>query len=280
MLLLSGIYLIARYIAQPLPTLRPKIFVIGLSKTGTTSIGDALALLRYKRLGWKDIRSKHLVHTWANGDYDALVDQTRFFDAFEDLPWPRMYQEMAEMYPDAKFVLSLRKNEQAWLESMRRHVGRGAWQPYAYFYGAVAMAGNEDVILSSYRNHTDNVRAYFSDKPHRYVEMNIDEGDLNWKVLCEVADCPEGRVPAVPFPKTNTAAHWNHNLFVECLRWFWSWTITRIEEMSAASYYRGGSQIVNAILAACWDAVDVIEQASSELYFKFAVANQDPLDLA
>ncbi|RMY72475.1 hypothetical protein D0864_10418 [Hortaea werneckii] len=267
-LLLSAILIIAHSIAQPQSTLRPKLFVIGLSKTGTTSIGDALALLGYKRLGWKDIRSRHLVHTWANGDYDALIDQTRFYDAFEDLPWPRMFREMAELYPDSKFV---------WLESMRRHVGRGDWQPYAWFYGATQVEGNEATVLSAYRNHTADVRAFFADKQERYAEMNIDDGDRNWDTLCSVAECPQGRIPAVPFPKSNTATHWNHNVLVDFLHWLWSWTITRIEEWSAASYYQGGRPNTNVILGACWSVIDVVEQACSELYFKLVVQQQAPL---
>ncbi|KAF2773960.1 hypothetical protein EJ03DRAFT_251458, partial [Teratosphaeria nubilosa] len=217
----------------------PKIFVLGLSKTGTTSIGDALALLGYKRLGWKDIRSRHLVHTWANGDHSALITQTRYFDAFEDLPWPFMYQEMAEMYPDAKFLLSLRKDDETWLRSMRRHVGRGEWQPYSYFYGTTQVEGNEETVLNSYRNHTENVRAYFRDQPHRYAELNIDHGDPNWDVLCRLADCPDGRVPSVPFPRSNTAANWSNGPVVDRLHFLWSWTITRIEEFSSESVYRG-----------------------------------------
>ncbi|KAI7229606.1 hypothetical protein KC330_g7362 [Hortaea werneckii] len=278
-LLLSAILMAANWIAQPPSTLRPKVFVIGLSKTGTTSIGDALALLGYKRLGWKDIRSRHLVHTWANGDYGALIDQTRFYDAFEDLPWPRMFREMAELYPDSKFILSLRTDEQVWLESMRRHVGRGAWQPYAWFYGATEVEGHEATILSAYRNHTADVREFFADEQERYAEMNIDDGDQNWDTLCSVAECPQGRIPAIPFPKSNTATHWNQNVLVDLLHWLWSWTVTRLEELSAASYYQGGRQTTNAILGACWSVIDVVEQACSELYFKLVVHQQAPLEV-
>ncbi|KAK3636942.1 hypothetical protein LTR56_012602 [Elasticomyces elasticus] len=257
----------ARQIAQPPATLRPKIFVIGLSKTGTSSIGDALALLQYKRLGWKDIRSRHLVHTWANGDYSALIDQTRYFDAFEDLPWPYMYRQMAEMYPDAKFLLSLRKDERTWLESMRRHVGRGSWQGYRYFYGATEVDGHEDVVLQSYTNHTNEVRAYFQDKPDRYGELVIDDGDKNWEVLCRMAECPEGRVPSIPFPKSNTAAHWQQGALIDNLHFMWSWSITRMEELSAESYYQGGWSVVNGLLDAC-----------SELYYKTMIAIAEPLE--
>lgn len=277
-LIISALILLAaNQIAQPRELLKPKIFIIGLSKTGTTSIGDALALLGYKRLGWKDIRSRHLVHTWANGDYDALIDQTRYFDAFEDLPWPFMYRQMAEMYPDATFVLSLRKDEQTWLRSMRRHVGRGSWQPYSYFYGTTEVDGNEEIVLQSYRNHTDSVRMYFQDQPHRYAELNIDDGDMNWEVLCKFAQCPEGRVPSLGFPRSNTAAHWSNGALVDNLHFLWSWSVTRIEELSASSYYRGGWPAVNVLLGICWNVVSIIEQACSELYYKATMATSEPL---
>lgn len=276
-LLISGlILLIANQIAQPPAQLKPRIFVIGLSKTGTSSIGDALALLKYKRLGWKDIRSRHLVHTWANADYAALIDQTRYFDAYEDLPWPFMYKQMSEMYPDAKFILSLRKDERTWLESLRRHVGRGRWRPYSYFYGAQEVDGNEATVLEAYRNHTAAVREYFSAMPDRYVEIVIDDGDANWEVLCRVARC-EGGLPAEPFPKSNTAAHWKNGALLDRLHGMWMWSITRLEEISAASYYGGGWSGINALLAGVWKIISVIEQAFSELYYKTAVVPAPPL---
>lgn len=281
-LVLSTIILLAaRQVAQPpeASSLKPKIFVLGLSKTGTTSIGDALALLGYKRLGWKDIRSRHLVHSWTNGDYDALIEQTRYFDAFEDLPWPMAYRAMAEKYPDAKFVLSLRKDDETWLASIRRHVGRGAWQPHQYFYGTTHVDGHEDeaLVLQAYRNHTAHVRDYFRAQPHRYAELTIDDGDANWAVLCRLAEYPAGRVPAVAFPRSNAAAHWSQGTVLDTAHFLWSWTITRIEELSVDSMYRGGWSGVNVLLSACWDAVDVIEQACSELYFKYARATSAPL---
>ena len=97
-------------------------------------------------------------------------------------------------------MLSLRENEDRWLRSMGTHMGRGKWLPYATFYGADTFEGNEEVIRQSYRNHTENVRAYFSDKPDRYMELKID-GDTNWDVLCQVAQCPGNKIPSLAFPK-------------------------------------------------------------------------------
>lgn len=275
-LLSTFILLAANYIAQPHPLLKPKVFVIGLSKTGTTSIGDALDLIGYKRLGWKDVRSRHLIHTWANGDYNALIDQTRFYDAFEDLPWPRMYRQMAERYPDAKFILSLRKDEQTWLRSMHRHVGRGLWQPYAYFYGATQVVGNEQTVLSAYRNHTSEVRAYFHDQPHRYVELNIDDGERSWYALCKVAECPEGHVPSIGFPRANTAESWSNGWLFDEFHGLVRWSITRMEEFTSTSYYHGGWPIVNAVLGICWWVISLVDQACCELYYKMAIATDKP----
>jgi hypothetical protein len=207
-LLFSIIVLICTEIAQPSPDLKPKVFVIGFSKTGTTSFGDALAHIGYKRLGWKDIRSRHMVHSYVNGEYEPLIQQTRFYDAFEDLPWPHLYREMATMYPDSKFILSLRKDDATWLKSMRRHVGRGQWIGYSYFYGAVTFDGNEETIRQSYTNHTARARDFFADMPERYLELTVDDGDANWPLLCDFVGCPGGVVPKTPFPSSNAASTW------------------------------------------------------------------------
>lgn len=262
--------LLAVLFAQP-PSpdaLKPKVFVLGLSKTGTTSIGDALERLGYRRLGWRDIRSRHMVHTWANGDLESLKGLTRYYDAFEDLPWPFVYREMAEMYPDAKFLLSLRKDEDRWLRSMRTHVGRGQWMPYTYFYGADTFEGNEEIIRSSYKNHTENVRAFFSDKPERYAELNIDNGDANWDVLCRIAQCPGDKIPSLTFPKSNTVAAWDMGWLVNKLHWTWGWLITRTEELASDYYYRKGGTLWRPILHFCWSIYDFVEAIYSEIYFR------------
>lgn len=276
--ILSTIYLLANQLAQPPESLKPKIFVIGLSRTGTTSIGNALALLGYKRLGWKDIRSRHLVHSYIRGYPDPINEQTKYFDAFEDLPWPFLYREMAEMYPDAKFILSLRKDEKTWLRSMRRHLGRGHWRPATFFYGAHVVDGNEETLLNAYRNHTADVREYFKDQPGRYSELVIEDGDANWRTLCSIAQCPEGRVPALDFPKSNSAEDWDYNI-LRNVHWLWSWTVMSIEEISTNLYYQQNWPVVNSALERMWQVVSTLELASSNMYFKLATRIRKPLPL-
>lgn len=269
-LLFSILILVCTELAQPPANLKPKVFVIGFSKTGTTSFGDALAQIGYKRLGWKDIRSRHMVHSYVNGEYEPLIEQTRFYDAFEDLPWPHLYREMAEMYPDSKFILSLRKDDATWLKSMRRHVGRGKWIGYSHFYGAVTFDGNEETIRQSYTNHTARVREYFAETPERYLELTVDDGDVNWSKLCGFVGCPGGVVPDTPFPRSNAASTWRDGSVdvIGWLHWMWGWTITRIEEITTYLYYEKKQPSARVVLSFVWRTVDTIEMACSEMYYK------------
>ncbi|USW48741.1 hypothetical protein Slin15195_G020600 [Septoria linicola] len=276
---LIAIFALAVYqLAQPPETLNPKVFVLGFSKTGTTSIGDALERLGYRRLGWRDVRSRHMVYTWAHdGDLTTLVEQTRNYDAFEDLPWPMVYKEMSELYPDAKFVLSLRKDEETWLKSMKRHMGRGEWLPYEWFYGATKFQGNEDIIRESYANHTRDVREYFKDKQDKYMEMSIDDGDVNWDVLCQIAQCPGGRVPSISFPKSNPASSWDMGTIQNAVRFCWGWSVTRTEEQVAKWYYERDVKALKPVFNALWRLYDFVERAYTELEFKIVAFFKPPL---
>jgi hypothetical protein len=191
---------------------RPKVFVIGLSKTGTTSLGDALELLSYRRTGWEDIRSRFLFRAYMRGDLTFLIDRTFEFDAFEDLPWSLVYREMATLYSDAKFILTLRKSEDAWLKSIKRHTEGRKWDGHEIVYGAEEATGSEGVYLDAYRNHTDSVREFFSSPSQqgRLMEFVIDQPEISkgekWSRLCEflgLSDSMTKMIRQMDFPHSN-----------------------------------------------------------------------------
>lgn len=200
--------------AESIP--RPKVFVIGLSKTGTTSLGDALELLSYRRTGWEDIRSRFLFRAYTRGDLSLLVDRTFDFDAFEDLPWSLVYREMAFLYPNAKFILTLRKSEDAWLESIKRHTKGRKWDGHETVYGAEEATGHEGAYLDAYRNHTDSVREFFASpgQEGRLLEFVIDQPDISkgerWSRLCEflgISDSKAMMMRQLEFPWSNAKSH-------------------------------------------------------------------------
>ncbi|WP_295888478.1 sulfotransferase, partial [uncultured Thiohalocapsa sp.] len=89
-----------------------KIFCIGLSKTGTTSLTEALKILGYDAVHW--YATKHAFRYTDDGGIDIDWDFFERHDAFADTPIARIYPQLDERYPDAKFILTLR-DEDAWL---------------------------------------------------------------------------------------------------------------------------------------------------------------------
>ena len=55
----------------------PRVFCIGLNRTGTTTLGDACQLLGYSRLGWERTEqsffSHRLLKAWERGDTGYLA---------------------------------------------------------------------------------------------------------------------------------------------------------------------------------------------------------------
>jgi hypothetical protein len=194
---------------------RPKVFVIGLSKTGTTSVGDALARLSYLRLGWEDIRSRFLFRSYLTGNISPFVSLSQYYDTFEDLPWALVYQDMAQLYPDAKFILTLRENDEDWLTSIKSHTSRRVWIGHDFVYGARRAEGHEERYLEAYRNHTASVRSFFGGKAFetRLLEWVIDSKEVvakedpeKWGVFLkflELEDSAEIRDGLGEFPWSN-----------------------------------------------------------------------------
>ena len=110
--LFAGVYIIAP--EEHKRCTRPKVFCIGLSRTGTTSISVALNMLGFE----------------AHHQCADIVDLTgakprvrRFwadaFDAHADVAPATVFEELAQLYPDARFVLT-RREPRKWGRAMIR----------------------------------------------------------------------------------------------------------------------------------------------------------------
>ena len=180
-----------------------KVFCIGLSKTATTSLTDALRLLGLDAVHW--YATKHAFrYTEGGGDQgeDGIdIDWTLFerHDAFADTPIARIYPQLDARYPDARFILTLR-DPQRWLKSFADQFAAGGLDPYSArlhrdLYGVDGF--DPERCLSAFQRHTSQVRAHFADRPGDLLEMDIGAGD-DWGPLCRFLDLPE---PKQPFPR-------------------------------------------------------------------------------
>lgn len=169
-----------------------KIFGVGLSKTGTTSLTKALKMLGYRACHLpKDLES-------ALEKYEALIDT----------PIARAYKNLDELYPSSKFILTIRDVE-SWLESMRAHFviySRDTREDWILELRRDLYHTEEfDPVLmrDSFLQHNENVKSYFSTRPNDLLIINIINGE-GWDVLCPFLSKP---IPNTLFPKINVTSN-------------------------------------------------------------------------
>jgi hypothetical protein len=185
-----------------LASLPTRIFGVGLHKTGTTSLHEALRILGYDSAHWK---SAH----WAKAIWREMREQGRSVTlersfALTDLPIPLLYRELDKAYPGSKFILTVR-DEGKWLASVRNHWRyetnrfRAQWDsdPFTHrihrdLYGQKHF--DPDVFLERFRRHNAEVREYFGDRLH---VLDVDKGP-SWEGLCQFLGRP---IPDAPYPK-------------------------------------------------------------------------------
>ncbi len=180
-----------------------KIFGIGLNKTGTTSLS-----LAFKKLGFKHFdRRPAMFKLFLNGDFESIFEEIEAFDSFEDWPWPLMVPQLLEHYgKNAKFILTRRKTPDVWLNSIKQHALRThpKRNPRSKIFGATYPQGCEELYLTKYNTHLEDVRAIFATNGanDRFLELCFEEGD-GWSELCSFLNLP---LVDGPFPKSNVSS--------------------------------------------------------------------------
>ncbi|MDZ4735818.1 MAG: sulfotransferase [Rhodospirillaceae bacterium] len=177
-----------------------KVFCIGFHKTGTSSLAQALRRLAYRvcfNLQWNNpdlIRDVERV----------CFDLTKKYDAFEDNPWPLLYQQLDEWYPEAKFILT-RRDTESWYRSASNFFGDRSTLMRQWIYGenAGSPIGNKAIYCERYDRHYRDVLAHFADQPDRMTIMDITKGD-SWPELCRFLG---KNVPDAPFPHAKRAEY-------------------------------------------------------------------------
>lgn len=174
----------------------PKVFGVGMQRTGTTSLGRALTLLGYKTIHFPS-------WLWEMED-PSLLDQ---YEAFTDNPIPLLYKDLDERHPGSKFILTVR-NEEKWLASCQWmfETKREDWGfdrstriqgMHHALYGTNHF--DRDAFSAAYRRHNADVIAYFADRHDDLLVLDVDAG-LEWGPLCAFLGQP---VPSAPFPHSN-----------------------------------------------------------------------------
>ena len=180
---------------------RPKVFGLGLSRTGTTSLNRALRSLGYDCHGYDPA----LLKAWKAGDVASLFLVTDRYNGFEDWPYPLAFREIMDRYgASARYILTTRSSPETWLASYMAHADRKGPDTAVYrrmAYGFDHPRGHEGEHLAFYSNHNAAVHQAIEDRGLQscFAEVCWEHGD-GWGELCALTGQP---VPNRSFPHVN-----------------------------------------------------------------------------
>ena len=194
--------------------IKSKVFGLGLSRTGTTSLGTALNQLGIKTIHYPHDETTQRELLSGTGKLSLL----KRYQGIVDISVVPFYRQLDSAYPNSKFILTVRERE-SWLKSVSFHLAKEVeiWQSLSSEYRNFSQFINEHVyglcqfdrdrFLKAYENHLNDVLEYFGNRPKDLLVMDITRGD-GWNKLCPFLGLP---VPEIPFSCQNDAqshANW------------------------------------------------------------------------
>jgi hypothetical protein len=185
----------------------------GLGRTGTMSLKLALEQLGFGPCFHmvEIFRQPRLAALWeraAKGEPADWEDVFRGFRATVDWPSCNFYNELANLYPEARIILTER-DPQEWFESTQKTIfadlddlladQSNPWTRmtkiviHDFFDGRLH---DREHAIAVYEHHNEMVRQIIPSD--RLLTYEVAQG---WEPLCRFLGVP---VPATPFPKANT----------------------------------------------------------------------------
>ena len=179
-------------------TSRAKVFGIGLNKTGTSSLHEALTVLGYTGLHFAGPERAALIRRAVAEQKPLLHYLDARYDAFSDTPITNYFYLADVQYPGSKFILTVRDLDD-WLDSRRRHVEKNQRRKAMGEYDGKFLTVDLDAWEAEYRHHEGAVRSYFAGRPDDLLVLDVAAGQ-GWEPLCEFLG---HEVPEAPFPWSN-----------------------------------------------------------------------------
>ena len=174
---------------------KEKIFGIGLGRTGTKSLARALTWLGYNGR-----------HGLKRGDDLNIVRNYKFWT---DIVVAGRYKFLDYYFPEAKFILTVREDVDAWIESCRQYTlkksGNRERIRLDIAYNRFLLFGctdfNEEVFRATYHRHNTEVKEHFEGREGKLLVIDISTGE-GWEKICLFINC---KTPDYPFPHKHDA---------------------------------------------------------------------------
>ncbi len=183
--------------AELVNAMQHKIFGLGLSKTGTSSLCQALRLLGYRAVHNPTDDESMLALLSGNLRCRAIIQN----DAICDIMFVRHFRELDRLFPGSMYILTERDRE-SWHRSCAQHwAGRSIslsklWNEELVDFQVYGTALYRRPLFDDiYDQHHAAVSRYFA-ASNRLLRLNICGGE-GWNMLCQFLNVP---LPNAPFP--------------------------------------------------------------------------------
>jgi len=168
-----------------------KVFGIGMSKTGTTTLAACLETLGFLPHSGFEPQLKRWLEQ--GKDIERILTFAQDYRSFEDSPWYHLYTELDKRFPGSKFILTVRKDSETHAQSSWAHgLAKGTRS------GEITDEYRKKKI-AVYEKHNNQVLDYFRARPDDLLVMCWEKGD-GWEKLCPFLGMP---VLSVPIPHRN-----------------------------------------------------------------------------
>ena len=192
-----------------------KVICAGMGKTGTKSITKALRYLGFTVFDFEEQNLDffdHWVDVFQNGVKPDVKRVYQHADAVVDLPGSFIYEEILEVFPDCKVILSERE-EDSWVNSVVNQyqqlhpihrlalisaTARKLVNALEFYSNATVGSYNPKstyLFRKRYRIHNHRVKSIIP--AGKLLVYDVKQG---WKPLCDFLGC---EAPTVPFPHEN-----------------------------------------------------------------------------
>ncbi|MFD2203179.1 sulfotransferase [Shivajiella indica] len=176
-----------------------KVFVIGFNKTGTTTVKKVLHDFGFN-IGNQPIAEILGLEWGKTGNEEKIIKYCHSADAFQDSPFsrPNLYKKLDLSFPNSKFILTVRDDENQWFNSLVRFHSK-LWssnkelpptpkdlEEAIYRYKGMPLDSKKifynypevdlydrEYYINNYLKHNKDVESYFDNRPNNFIKINV-----------------------------------------------------------------------------------------------------------
>jgi hypothetical protein len=171
----------------------PKIICVGQPKTGTKTLAEIFTLLGIKvssnpniykinNIEYSEVNSIPIDTNNFFNNISYLQKNLEIFDFFHDIPYSFNYELIDKQYPDSKYILTIR-DEEDWFKSLinYQHIPNMSSCSLlnVIYHHEIIMEEHKNEVIELYRKYNNDVITYFKDVPEKLLIINLCDKNKN-----------------------------------------------------------------------------------------------------